>query len=550
MDKNNALFYDKHSYLAEHAERFTKRIEKVTEGVYSAIGYGLANSILLITDVGNIIVDTTESIRAAQEIKGEFDEISPLSTVAVIYTHGHTDHVCGASVFMDEGTEVYANAKTKDLFNQQFNQLDPILTVRGARQFGVKIPREYLPAMGLGPFLHVDGYNPQLVMPTQEFEDLLELRIGGLRLKLVSAPGETDDQIFIWIPEKKVLLSADNYYPCFPNLYTIRGTTPRPVYKWVESLDKMRDLGAEYLVPSHAEPIYGSERIHELLTVYRDAIQYVHDSVVRGMNQGKTPDELVEGIYLPPHLQTYKELRELYGELSQSIRAIYDGYLGWFDGNATNLIPLSKAIRAQKIVDLAGGYQKMLKEIRTALDNKEYQWTAEISDMLLTITPDNDEVTSLKAEALFKLGCASQNSNNRAYYLTQSLELKGEIHYRPRSVDKQLSYAKSMSVDQFFSNMAIRLNPDKSKNDVITASVQITDNDAAYQIQVRRGVAEVRRGYIQYPDLWIETTGVVWKEVIIGAYDIREALHSGKVQLVGEVDLLRYFVNLFKSDSE
>src|SRR5699024_12342539 len=121
--------------IKEHNKLFKQRVEKVTEGVYSSIGYSLANSILICTEEGNIIIDTTESLSAAEKIKEEFDKISPKKTAAIIYTHGHTDHIRGASVFMDEDTEVYAHSKTKEFFNEQFNMLEPILTHRGARQF-------------------------------------------------------------------------------------------------------------------------------------------------------------------------------------------------------------------------------------------------------------------------------------------------------------------------------------------------------------------------------------------------------------------------------
>ncbi|WP_068672158.1 alkyl sulfatase dimerization domain-containing protein [Oceanobacillus sp. Castelsardo] len=546
MKMNKMKTNNKSGYLAEHAERFTKRVEKVHDGIYSAIGYGLANSILLVTNEGNIIVDTTESIEAAKEIRTEFNRISPQPTAAIIYTHGHTDHIRGASVFMDKGTKVYAHAKTKEFFNQQFNQLDPILTRRGARQFGVRVPRKYIPSSGLGPYLQVDRSKPQIILPTEEFNDSLELTIGDLKLMLVSAPGETDDQIFVWLPEKKVLLSADNYYPCFPNLYTIRGTTPRPVYQWIESLDKMRDLQAEYLVPSHTEPVYGSERINELLTMYRDAIQYIHDSVVRGMNQGKTPDEMVEEITLPSHLAAYKELRELYGDVSQSNRAIYDGYLGWFDGNATNLVPLNYKVRAKKIIGLAGGYERMLLEARNALDEEEYQWAAELSDLLLAVSPGDSDILSVKSEALFQLGLASQNSNNRSYYLSQSLEIKGDINYHPRSKEVQFAYANSMPIEQFFSQMAILLDPIKSKNETIHVCVKMIDSNVTYQVHVRRGVAEVREGEPQSSELEIGTTEKVWKEMIIGISDVQQALNEGNIQLQGDYNLFNRFVNLFQ----
>lgn len=531
--------------LENHSKRFEKRVEKVTDGVYSAIGYGLANSILLVTDEGNIIVDTTESISVAEEIKKEFNKISPQKTVAIIYTHGHTDHVRGASVFMEKGTEVYAHAKTKEFFYEQFNQLEPIFTRRGARQFGVRVPQKYLPTMGLGPLLRMDGKAPEIIMPTIEFEKSLDLTIGNLQLQLVAAPGETDDHLFVWLPQKKVLLSADNYYPCFPNLYTIRGTTPRPVLQWINSLDKMRQLDAAYLVPSHAEPIYGKERIKELLTVYRDAIQYVHDSVVRGMNKGKTPDDLIEEITLPPAIQKYDELMELYGDLSQAIRAIFDGYLGWFDGNATNLMPLSQKVRAERYIELAGGFRCVLAEISQSISAHEYQWAAELCDMLLAVCPDNKDVLYTKAEALFGLGLNSANSNNRAYYMTQAMEIKGDIVTPPRTKEIQYAFAKNMSIQQFFLKMNLLLDPVKSENENLIMNLHITDNNTWYQLHVRRGVLEVQRKKHSEFDAVVVTTANIWKKLILGLNDMSTCIDTKQITVQGE-EALQKILQLFE----
>lgn len=532
--------------LEEHKKRFEKKIHKVTENVYCAVGYGLGNSTLIVTNKGNIIVDTTESIDAASEIKAEFDKISPLPTAAIIYTHGHSDHVNGASVFMTEHTEIYSNLKTVEFFHTQFNQLKSILDMRGARQFGVYLPPEHTPCSGLGPSLRVNQHKQKLIFPTKVFEDFLELTIGDVTIQLVSAPGETDDQIFIWIPEQKVLLGADNYYPAFPNLYTIRGTTPRPVLQWVQSLDKMRDLQAEYLILGHTEPVFGAERIDELLTMYRDAIQYVHDSTVRGMNAGKTPEQLMEEISLPKHLLEYRELRELYGSVSQSVRAIYNGYLGWFDGNATNLEKLPPKIYAQKMAKLAGGTDELIEEARKALEQEEYQWAAELSDILLALIPDSDEVRIVKIEALTELGLRSYNSNNRSYYLSQANELKANVRNpKTKPLKNRLAYAYAMPLDSFFSNMTILLKPERCLDQSYSVNVGITDNGENYKIEIRKGIAEIRKGFVQDPVLSIITEEKLWKEIIVGARDCEEAIQTGELQLEGESDLFKQFIVLF-----
>ncbi|MEK4667767.1 alkyl sulfatase dimerization domain-containing protein [Niallia sp. FSL R7-0271] len=533
-------------YLQEHTKRFTKRVEKVTENIYCAVGYGLANSTLIVTDAGNIIVDTTEGIETAAEVKKEFDKISPLPTIAVIYTHGHPDHINGASVFADDKTEIYANKLTLDFIQTQYNQLNSILEIRGARQFGVFLQPEHYPYSGLGPALKLSG-TKKIMVPTTVFEDAVKLQFGSTVMQLVSAPGETEDQIFIWLPEEKVLLGADNYYPAFPNLYTIRGTSPRPVLQWVYSLDKMRALQAEYLVLGHTEPVYGKEKIAELLTIYRDGIQYIHDSTVRGMNAGKTVDELVEEISLPESLASYEELRELYGSISQSVRAIYSGYLGWFDGNASNLEQLSSRAFAQKMADLAGGNNRLLKEATNAVENGEFQWAAQLADMLLSLLPENDQALQVKIRALTELGLRSYNSNNRSYYLSQAKELQNGVPFlNNRSNHSAYAYAEKMPIRAFFQQMTILLQPEKCEHRALSLSLTITDDQKQHILVIRNGIIDIQEGCLTNPDITVATSLSIWKEIILGILNPNDAANNAGFQLTGDAVSFSQFVGFFQ----
>lgn len=532
--------------LEDYAKRFEKRVEKVTDGIYSAIGYALGNIILVVTDHGNVIIDTTESMDAALEVKKEFDLISNQPTLAVIYTHGHPDHIMGTSAFADENTEVYAHKKTLDFYKTQLLRIWPILSIRSSRQFGAYLPKGNVACSGLGPFLRSEQqkHKPFFVPPTKVFDDNLEITIGGQKFILVHAPGETDDQIFIWMPDRKVLFCGDNYYPSFPNLYAIRGTSPRPVHGWITSLDKMRDLGAEYLVPSHTELIRGSERIDELLTLYRDAIQYVHDSVLRGINKGKTPDQLAEEIKLPAHITKHIETLEVYGRVSWSVRSIFNSYLGWFDGNATGLEPLPSAERAKRIIKLAGGHQNLLNEAKGALDSDEDQWAAEISDMLLAVNPDDSAAREIKAHALFKLGDRTYNSNGRSYYYSQAYEMLGKINPQTPKGDARLAHA--VPLESFFEIMPIYIDPVASAAVVLSVGFRITDTGEKYMFKVRRGVAESRAGFPENPSLVIDVNSNVWKEIALGVSDPRQAFADGQIKTNGELQKLAEFISLFK----
>ena len=150
-------------------------------------------------------------------------------------------------------------------------------------------------------------------------------------------------------------MPGDNIYKTFPNLYTIRGTTHRDVIGWVSSLDKMRSYEPEYIFPSHTKPIIGSEDTMEALTIYRDAIQYVHDQTIRLMNEGYYPDQIIEMVELPASIKSSPYLSEFYGTVRWSVKSIFNGYLGWFNGNPADLDPLSRKEEAQRLAKLVGG---------------------------------------------------------------------------------------------------------------------------------------------------------------------------------------------------
>ena len=242
-------------------EEFKRKVYTVADGVYQAVGFGIANSIMVEGDDCVFIVDVMGSMEAAQEVKAEFDKITRKPIQALIYTHNHADHVMGGLAFAPDGKiDVYAHETTNYYINRVVNVLRPILRLRGARMFGSHLARsgpDGRENVGLGPF--VETLDPRmtlgLIRPNKTFSDQLEAEICGVQVSLVHAPGETNDQIFVWLPERGVLMPGDNIYKAFPNLYSIRGTLYRDVLGWVRSIDKMRALEPTHLVPGHTRSI-------------------------------------------------------------------------------------------------------------------------------------------------------------------------------------------------------------------------------------------------------------------------------------------------------
>ena len=376
---------------------FEKGIYQVVDNVYVAIGYGLANSILIVGDTGNIIIDTTEDPELGKQINDEFKKISNLPNEAIIYTHSHVDHWRGAPGFYEDNTKVYAHTTFQKGFFDQNNLLRPILTERGMKQFGHFLPDSLKRGHGLGFTLNFDFEQPPVIYPTHFFElQINKLSVGGIDLEIQHTPGETDDQIIIYYPEKDVVISADNYYMRFPNLYTIRGTSYRDSKSWYKSVDVMRSYQPQYLISCHGPFLTGEDVIEERLSIYRDAIQFIHDYAIRGANAGKTPDELVEEFEYPPFFLENYDLQEKYGKVSWSIRNVYNGYLGFFDGRAVNLEPLSDKKRATYIFELIGSREQLIEEINNKAIKKAKELGVE--DSLIDFEGLSPEMVKALAE--------------------------------------------------------------------------------------------------------------------------------------------------------
>ncbi|MCP4605504.1 MAG: MBL fold metallo-hydrolase [Proteobacteria bacterium] len=535
--------------LSAHTTEFKREVIKVTDGVYVAIGFALANSILLEGEDGVVIVDTLESEEAARAVKAAFNEITQKPVKAIIYTHFHSDHCFGATIFAgDDKPDIYSHESTLRFLDRIVGITTETTYRRASRQFGTLLPEGGVENCGIGPFLEFGPNNTiGLIRPNKTFPgESVELDIAGMKIELIHAPGETDDQILVWLADKKVLLAADNYYKSFPNLYAIRGTAYRDVTKWVKSLDKMRALRPEYLVPSHTRPLIGADTIHEVLTNYRDAIQFVHDQTIRGINNGLTTEQIVELVKLPPHLAQKPYLHEYYGTVEWSVRAIFNGYLGWFGGNATDLFPLSQKERAKRFSDLAGGREALLKYAKKAALKGDHQWVLELSDQLLQLNPNAREVLNLKAASLTALGEKQIASTARNYYLTQALETSGKLHIERRK-NKEKEFVHSLPLRVFFEGMAVRLDPDKSADVDQVMGFRFPDTGEGYTVHVRRGVAEVKPRFPDKPDVTITVDSFIWKEIVAKMRNPAVTLVSGDIKIEGGTINLVKILSLFQT---
>ncbi|MEE4111566.1 MAG: alkyl sulfatase dimerization domain-containing protein [Desulfobacteraceae bacterium] len=508
--------------LADHSDLFKKSVQRIGTNVYAAIGYGLANSIMIVGQDGVIIVDTMTTNEEAACVLAEFRRITDKPVKAIIYTHNHADHVFGAEVFARGASpEVYAHTTTESLVMRIVTELRPIIGARSLRMFGSRLSEEQLVNAGIGPHLKLlPDSTLGFVPPTITFEEELNARVAGVTFSLIHAPGETDDQIYVWLPDERILICGDNFYWTFPNLYTIRGTPFRSLKQWRRSLIRARELNPEHLVPCHTRPLSGAAGIREILTHYADAIGYVHDQAIRGINMGLTPDELAETIHLPQHLAAAPYLHPFYGKVSWSVRAMFSGNLGWFDGDAANLQPLTRRERAAMIADLAGGVEKLLTRARQYAMEKNSQAALELTGHILRLDPQQQAARDLRVKLLTALAEREENPNARNYYLSEALEITRCESLKQGNVASAESLHR-FPLEYFMESLCVNLDPIASAEVDQKVGLLFADAGRAFLIHVRFGVAEINE---RAPDtlrtedvsILVEADSRVWREMLAG----------------------------------
>ena len=533
--------------LIVHSEEFKKELITVTDGVHVAVGYALANSILIEGENTNIIIDTTGTEETAREVKALFDAINPNPVESIIYTHNHADHTYGATVFAEGSSpDIYAHSTTEIYLSRVIGILRPIISSRSNRMFGNALPKEQVENNGIGPFLEIgrDGRKPGLLYPTKTFTDQIEFEAAGHKIQLFHAPGETNDQLFVWLPEKKALFPGDNFYKTFPNLYTIRGTPYRDLVGWVNSIDMMRYLEPEYLVPSHTRPIVGKEKINTLLTTYRDAIQFVHDQTVRLMNLGLDPNEIAEQLVLPKHLGDSPYLKEFYGTPAWSAKNVFSGYLGWFDGNPSTLKPLPLKDEAEKMIQLSGDWDSLFKVAEDAFLTDDFQWSLQLTDYLLRSRPDDQKTKLLRQSALEGLGSQESNPNSRYYYLSSAAQL--DENYQENDILlPSLEVIQKYPIESMMETLKVNVIPEKSLNKNIQLLFTFTDSPKSFSLFLRRGVLEVQPFMITGSSVQIKSSENDLKAILSGIKSLPISLVNGSLKVEGSrADLLSFFSSL------
>jgi glyoxylase-like metal-dependent hydrolase (beta-lactamase superfamily II) len=354
---------------------------------------GTSNAYLIVTPEGNIVVNTGMGFEAPHH-KRLFDAVDRGPLRYIILTQGHVDHVGGVDCFKQEGTEVIAHRANRAC--QRDDERIEAFRRRRSFVFFAHVIRAAMRAMSGNP----EAFVQSKPVPTILFDDTYAFELGGRRFELLSVPGgETTDSVCVWLPDEKIAFVGNQFgalFPHFPNFYTIRGDKYRFAEPYLESLERVLALEPELLITGHFDPIEGRELIRAELTRLRDAVRYVHDATLAGMNDGKDVHTLMRDIRLPADLQ----VGEGYGKVAWGVRAIYEGYGGWFQFRSTTELydtPVSSVYA--DVVELAGGADALAgRGTRYLREDKPLQ-AVHLAEMALAAEPEHRAALELQLAA-------------------------------------------------------------------------------------------------------------------------------------------------------
>ena len=381
---------------------------------------GLSNSYMMCTDRGRIVVNCGMGFEAEHH-RSAFDDVDDAPIHTVILTQGHPDHFGGTEHFLDADTELVTHADF-EVFRTDFEKLSRYRARNStfAWSHAMEAISRYIETH--------DGRFPtqSSPTPTTTFDDTLRLTIGDVRLDLLSTPGgETTDSLVIWIPDTGTAVIGNLLGPLFghvPNLVTLRGDRYRDALDYVASVDVLRELGARRLVTGHFDPICGAETIERELTQLRDAMQWVHDRVIDGMNAGADVHTLMRDIRLP----TDFDIGENYGTVAWNVRAIWETYSGWFHHKSTTeLYDVPAAAIAPDVV-AAAGPDVLVAAARERLDRGEPEAALHLTDLVLAAEAGHHGARAMAIDAHRRLRSRSTNFWERAWLDEQISELGGD----------------------------------------------------------------------------------------------------------------------------
>ncbi|MGW8762912.1 alkyl/aryl-sulfatase [Streptomyces sp. NPDC055815] len=543
---------------------------EIAPGVYQLRGLDVSNMTIIEGETGVVVVDpllSRDVAEAGLELYRRHRGDRPVK--AVIYTHSHADHfggVLGVTSFKSVAAGACAVVAPEGFMHHTVSEnivVGPAMRRRADYMYGTRLPVGPEGQIGFGLAQASSTGSVGLIPPTLTVTKTgEELVLDGVRMVFQMTPdAEAPAEMNLYLPEQRILLIAELATHTLHNVLTLRGALVRDAHAWAAYLTESMQLfdDAEVLIASHHWPTWGREAVVRMLTEQRDAYAYIHDQTVRLMNRGLTGPEIAEEIQsFPGELGRAWSVRGYYGSISHNVKAVYQRYLGWYDGNPAHLWQHPPVERAQRYVAAIGGADSAVHHARDAFEGGDLRWAAELLNDVLFAEPGHEAARELQIATYERLGFAQENGTWRNIYLTGAQELReagagAEAQERQDgsggSGNDSLDMVAALSVRQAFEWMAVRLDGPRASAHRLLMRWEFTDSGQVWTLLVGNGVLTPMRGDApggEQPQLTIRLDRAEFDRILSGRTSFADVAASGALALDGDSGVLTTFHGLLE----
>lgn len=521
---------------------------EVCERIYQVRNLDISNLTIVEGDTGLIVIDpliSAETAKAAMDLYFEHRPKKPV--VAVIHSHSHVDHYGGVRGVVDEKDVI--EGRTKIIAPEGFLEAavaenvmaGNAMTRRAMFQFGGLLAPDEKGNVGVGLGVGVSLGTVTLLAPTDHITEAgQKMRIDGLTFEFMPTPDtEAPAEMHWYIEELRAVTAAENCTHTLHNTYAIRGAQIRDPQAWSHYLNETIDRWAEksdVMYGMHHWPVWGRERIVEMLSKGRDAYRYINDETLRLANHGATPDEIGEQVALPETLAGHWALREYYGTINHNVKATYAKYLGAYDGNPAHLHGLPPTEVGERYVEFMGGADEVLRKARESFEKGEYRWVAEVVNHVVFSDPENREARELEADALEQMGYQTESSTWRNAFLNAAQELRFGTPSLPFKVGTgSPDTIRALTLPMVLNYLGIRLNGPEAAGHEVTVNLVLTDTREEAVLRLVNGT--LSHSFERRDDeaaATISTTRETINRLVADELSVEDAMTAGEI--TGEPD--------------
>lgn len=477
---------------------------EVADGVYQVRGYDMTNITFIEGDTGWIVFDplmSTECSAAAKALVNETLGERPVT--GVVMSHPHVDHYGGIKGVISEEEAANIPIIVPEGFHEHAVSENVYagnaMGRRAGYQYGTILEPGEAGSLSIGIGMGQSKGTVSYITPNDTITKTGETRtVDGVEMEFQMTPGtEAPAEMNTWFPQKNALWLAENCTGTLHNLYTLRGAEVRDGNAWAEYImEAVTRYGgkAEVVFQAHNWPHWGNDFINEYMQNTAAMYKFINDQTLMYLNQGYTSDEISNMIKLPEALEKNWYTRQYYGTVAHNSKAVYQKYMGWYDANPVNLNPLAPSDSAKKYVEYLGDTDEVLRKAKEDFDNGEYQWVAEITNVLVFADPENEQARYLCADALEQLAYRAESGTWRNAYLSGAKELReGTTSDPDKKANASSDLQRAMTPDMMFDQMGILLDANAAQDLNLKINFNITDEEP-YLVTVDSGVLLYQKG--------------------------------------------------------